>query len=225
MQYFGGKQRIVKYILPILKDLRKPDQVYFEPFVGGANVIIGMENRRIGSDAHPDLIMLLNAVKDGTFAYPSEVTEEDYQRLRNEEPSALRAFVGFGCSYSGKWFGGFARAGDRKYYLNAENSLKKKAQSMGGIEFYYRDYREWIPKDWLIYCDPPYRCTTKIHGIKFDSDEFWEVMRQWSVDNTVVVSEYEAPDDFKCIKEMKTKTDISGKAGKYERIERLFMKS
>ena len=213
MQYFGGKHRIVKHIVPILKSLRKPGQTYLEPFVGSANIIISMDNPRIGSDAHPDLIMLLKSVQDNSFVYP-EVTEEDYNNLKKSEPSALRGFVGFGCSYSGKWFGGYARAGKRKYYKNAENSLIKKSKLMDGIEFHCKDYREWNPVNCLCYCDTPYRSTTKIHGLNFDNDEFWEVMRRWSENNMVVISEYKAPNDFECIKEIPTKTDISTRVGK-----------
>ena len=56
----------------------------------------------------------------------------------------------------------------------------------------------------LIYCDPPYQ-TTK-YPIKyrtetskyddFDNVQFWKVMREWSIDNYVFISETTAPDDF-----------------------------
>ena len=35
MQYLGGKSKIRKQIATFLKSLRKRNQVYFEPFVGG----------------------------------------------------------------------------------------------------------------------------------------------------------------------------------------------
>ena len=48
-------------------------------------------------------------------------------------------------------------------------------------------------------------------------------MRNWSKNNTVIISEYEAPYDFECIKEINTKTDIRNGDGKKEnRVERLF---
>ena len=48
-------------------------------------------------------------------------------------------------------------------------------------------------------------------------------MRNWSKNNTVIISEYEAPNDFECIKEINTKTDIRNRSGKREnRVERLF---
>lgn len=225
MQYFGGKQRIARFIIDFLKRIRKPGQVFLEPFVGSANIIIGMDNPRIGSDFHEDLIMLLKSVQSDELIYPTEVTEQQYNELKKAKSSALRALVGFGCSYSGKWFGGYARSGERNYCLNAVHSLQRKSKFFGGIEFHYKDYRNWEPIDFLIYSDPPYRNHTKIHGNKFNSDEFWDVMRRWSKRNTVVISEYEAPVDFTCALEFATKTDIRGKAGKFQRTEKLFIQA
>jgi len=41
MKYQGSKSRIAKYIVPIIQDYidRLDRPIYFEPFVGGANVI------------------------------------------------------------------------------------------------------------------------------------------------------------------------------------------
>ena len=37
------------------------------------------------------------------------------------------SFVGFGCSFAGKWFGGYARSNDKRNYAKmAKNSLNKK---------------------------------------------------------------------------------------------------
>lgn len=48
-------------------------------------------------------------------------------------------------------------------------------------------------------------------------------MREWSKNNTIIISEYKAPEDFKCVGYIKTKTDINNKNGKKsERIEKLF---
>ena len=38
MKYMGSKNRIAKYILPIILKDRKEGQWYVEPFVGGANM-------------------------------------------------------------------------------------------------------------------------------------------------------------------------------------------
>ena len=55
--------------------------------------------------------------------------------------------------------------------------------------------------NFLIYCDPPYKgnnLSSKFF-IEFDSEKFWEVMREWSKKNIVVISESTAPKDFKQI--------------------------
>ena len=86
------------------------------------------------------------------------------------------------------------------------------------------NYKELEFDGCLIYCDPPYKDTTKYPIIgEFNTEEFWNVMRNWSKNNTVIISEYEAPNDFECIKEINTKTDIRNRSGKREnRVERLF---
>lgn len=50
MRYVGGKFRISKQLTDFLKSVRKPGQIYVEPFVGGASVIRLMDDPRIGSD-------------------------------------------------------------------------------------------------------------------------------------------------------------------------------
>lgn len=54
MKYMGSKNRIAKYILPIILKDRKECQWYVEPFVGGCNTIDKVVGNRIGSDIHPN---------------------------------------------------------------------------------------------------------------------------------------------------------------------------
>ena len=78
----------------------------------------------------------------------------------------------------------------------------------------------------IIYCDSPYRGTTQydknIVG-EFNHDEFWDIMRKWSKDNTVLISEYSAPEDFEIVWEKQVKLDIRDKNNKKQkRTEKLF---
>ncbi len=223
MRYFGGKARIAKKIVAYLNSIRD-GRPYIEPFVGAANVFCLMDNPRYGSDIHHDLMMLLYEVQHEWFQYPEFVSEELYDAVKLEEhPSALKAFIGFGCSYAGKWFGGYARDGKRDFCKNATSSLKKKAKQLQGAVLNVKDYRMIFPENSLIYCDPPYLDTTQPYGtIRFDTKAFWDQVRVWSMRNTVIVSEYVAPDDFECVLEIPTRTDILGKGGQYKRVERLF---
>ena len=226
MQYFGGKQRISKQIVEVLNEYRKDNQPLVEPFVGGCNVISKMSGERYCYDINEYLIEMYKAVQNG-WTPPAIITEEEYDYIRNnkDKDKPLTGFVGIGCSYSGKWFGGYARnKTGRNYCLNAHNSILKQLNEIRDIKFDCKDYKELEFDGCLIYCDPPYKDTTKYPIIgEFNTEEFWNVMRNWSKNNTVIISEYEAHYDFECIKEIHTKTDIRNSDGKREnRVEKLF---
>ena len=51
MLYMGGKHRLAKDLLPIiLAERRDESQLYWEPFVGGGNVIQYVKGKRLGTD-------------------------------------------------------------------------------------------------------------------------------------------------------------------------------
>jgi DNA adenine methylase len=52
VKYMGSKNRISKFILPIMLAERNPDQRWIEPFVGGANVIDKVKGKRLGIDCN-----------------------------------------------------------------------------------------------------------------------------------------------------------------------------
>ncbi|WP_170313559.1 DNA adenine methylase [Lacrimispora amygdalina] len=203
MQYFGGKQRIANEIIKTLTEYADKDQTLVEPFVGGCNVISKMRGERYCYDINEYLIEMYKAIQNGWIP-PKCITKEQYDHIKENKDydKALTGFVGIGCSYSGKWFGGYAKNNTgRNYCLNAHNSIMKQKDDIMGINFLACDYRDLVHNSCLIYCDPPYKGTTQysISG-KFDTSEFWDTIRKWSKNNTVIVSEYTAPDDFRCIK-------------------------
>jgi DNA adenine methylase len=102
----GSKNKIAKHILPIML-AEKGDRVWVEPFVGGGNMIAKLTGFRIGNDNHPYLIALLKAVQSGWIP-PTEMSKEEYYRIKAEQTTtdaALVGFVGFLCSFGGKWWG------------------------------------------------------------------------------------------------------------------------
>lgn len=223
MHYLGGKQRISKEIVKILENNRKKDQIFVEPFVGSANIVSKMSGKRYAFDKHSELIEMYKALQNGWIP-PNFITFEEYQIIKEStDNNHLKGFVGFGCSFSGKYFGGYARDNTgRNYCLNAKNSLTKKMITMSDVIFECIDYKNLEFNDALIYCDPPYFNTTKFK-FEFDSNEFWKYMRKWSINNTVIISEYVAPNDFECIWSKEVKTDLRTKLnGKETRIEKLF---
>jgi DNA adenine methylase len=105
MQYLGGKSKIRKEVSSFLESIRKPNQVYLEPFVGGGWVLQEMTGERIASDGNIALIAMYKALQDGWIP-PNEVSEELYRTylVKSKTPDnsdPLTAFIGFGCSFGG----------------------------------------------------------------------------------------------------------------------------
>ena len=142
MQYFGGKAKIAKYIVSYLEGVRKENQIFVEPFVGGANIVSQMSGKRKAYDFNEYLIEMYKGVQNG-YELPDSLTEEEYKYIREhkDEDKVLTGFVGFGCSFAGKWFGGYARNKQNHNYCKAsKNSLMKKMSTMVDVEFGWRDY-------------------------------------------------------------------------------------
>ena len=104
MKYMGSKARFSKEILPIILKDRRLEQWYVEPFAGGMNSICGVEGNRVANDIHYYLIEMQKKLTDGWI--PEKISKEDYIEVRNNRekyPPYLVGWIGFNCSYSGKW--------------------------------------------------------------------------------------------------------------------------
>ena len=169
------------------------------------------------------MIQLLQAVKHG-WVGPEFVGKEEYQALKKESPSTLRAFVGFGCSNSGKFFGGYAKdATGRNFAANARKSLLKLAPEIRSVKFGVQSYLDYDEAVDLMYCDPPYEGTTGFTVGRFDTAEFWQWVREYSRRATVLISEYSAPTWARVVWQKPVRTDMNAKGGgKLERVEKLF---
>lgn len=227
MQYLGGKYRIRKQVAQFLESVRPEGAAYLEPFVGAGWVLQEISGERFASDACEPLIAMYKALQKGWIP-PNSLSREEYlsikDRMRVDDP--VTAFAGFGCSFGGKWFRGYApNRREQNYCMCAKNSLLRKLPMISGVNFTACDYGEHKPQSMLIYCDPPYRGTTGYSAVgKFDHELFWETMRKWSCDNVVVISEYRAPEDFKCVLEIGTKISMHTKEKTAKsRVEKLFM--
>ncbi len=230
MKYMGSKNRHAKHILPIILGGRRDGQFYVEPFVGGFNTMDKVDGPRIAGDSHYYLIELFRAIRSGWIP-PDFITEEQYEDIRTNsgkyEPQ-LVGFVGFGCSYSGKWFGGYARGNDnrgnpRNYADESRRNLLAQAPKLKDVIILRSHYFDLpIPKNSIVYCDPPYENTTKYkHG--FDHKEFWCWVRNLvSKNHTVFVSEYNAPPDFECVWSKEVNNTLVKDTGSKKGVERLF---
>lgn len=233
MKYMGSKARFTKEILPIILKDRKHEQWYVEPFAGGMNAICEVVGNRIANDIHYYLIQMWCELVNGWS--PKKITKEEYIEVKttpSKYPAYFVGWVGFNCSYSGKWFGGFAgetktKIGTiRDYQAEAINNVKKQVEKMKGVVFQNKPYYELeMPPNSLVYCDPPYKGTTQYKD-SFNHTEFWDWCRlKVKEGHTVFVSEYNAPTDFECIwqKEAKSSLSANGKIGGNKvSVEKLF---
>ncbi len=178
------------------------------------------------NDKHKYLISLLRGVQSG-YSLPDDVSVEQYQYIRANKDldPVLTGFVGFGCSFGGKWFGGYARnKHGTNYAAQSKRSLLKDMATLSNACFICGDYRDLpIPSHAVIYADPPYRNTTG-YGEKFDTNEFWVCMRLLAqTGHQVFISEQEAPDDFTCIWHQSfTRTLDANKNNQFKVVERLY---
>jgi DNA adenine methylase len=222
----GSKNKIAKHILPIMLAERKPDQWWVEPFVGGANMIDKVEGNRLGNDINEYLIALLISVRDG-WVPPTDISKELYQNIKYNKsgyPPDLVGFVGLLCSFGGKWFDGYAKDSlGRNYAEQGRRVLVKQSKNLSGVVFKSGSYLELvIPEKSLIYCDPPY-ANTKKYRDSLDHNIFWEWCRTQSKNgHTVFISEYTAPNDFICIKEIEH-VSIMNKNKAKPTVEKLFI--
>ena len=232
MKYMGSKNRIAKHILPIMLAERKEGQFWVEPFVGGANMIDKVDGNRIGGEYNKYIAHMWQRLEAG-WVPKDDYTKQDYEEIKaNKERLPFETgYVGIACSYSGKWFGGFAgkvntKQGLRDYQKEAHKNVMAQVVNIKGVDFRHTSYDDLtIPSNSIIYCDPPYAGTTKYKD-DFNHDKFWQWCRDMSdAGHTIFISEYNAPNDFECIWSMGVKSSLSanGKIGASKNsIEKLF---
>lgn len=237
MKYVGSKNRLSKQIAPIIQsyiDNMPNCRGYLEPFVGGANMIDKIKcPHKYGSDAHKYLIALLRHVQKDVNDVPDTISKDEYDAVRanmTAYPNWYVGLVGFCASYNAKWFGGYAnevktKVGTvRNYTDEAIRNLKKQAPYLKDIEFSCRTFQECNPNisDFVIYCDPPYRDTTKYATSDFDYDKFYAWCKKMAKTNIVLISEYWMPEDgFECIWEGKLKCTLD-KSSRTDKTEKLY---
>ena len=236
----GSKSKYAKYIVPILQAEidRIQTDTYIECFVGGANIIDKIKCKyRYGYDRSDTLIALLQQASNDFSKIPIDGNREmwDEGKAYVKEgilPTTMSlADVGaieFFASYSR---GGFPRgyvknSNTRNYYQEAYKNMEKQSPNLKGIVFKAQNYWELDPNvtKAVIYLDPPYQ-GTKNYGYanqpKIDYQHFWNWVREISKNNSVFISEQNAPEDFEILWQ-KEVTRTANKTNDFKAVERLF---
>jgi DNA adenine methylase len=234
VRYVGGKGRIARAIVEQIQQHSPDATIAVEPFMGGASVTAELARAFpvvLAADAHPDIAALWSATTYG-WTPPATVTEEEYAELRSAAPSPLRGLAGFGGSFGGKWWGGYARGGvmadqtPRDHQAESARAVVRIGEQLraGAVWVGCRDYRNTpiIPGS-VIYCDPPYASTQGYSTGAFDSIDFWAWAEIASDVADVYVSEYRAPSWWRCIWSTEKRQSVTMPAqGRAIRTERLF---
>ena len=214
MRYQGSKTKMKNVIKKIVENTISKHDWYVEPFVGGCNSFsVINHNKKVGCDANEYVIALWKEIQAGTFIAPTVVTEMLYNDIKKDYiektgiyPKSLIGYVGFACSYGSGWWNGYAHYNEKKkenHIIEARNGINKQINEFKGLKnsiFIKCDYKKLIlTEPSFIYCDPPY-ANTKQYEDNFNSNEFWNWCREKIYENhLVLVSEYNAPEDFICI--------------------------
>lgn len=251
MRYQGGKTKQCSHIVPLIekflhkKSKKVKDCVYVEPFIGGGNIFTRVNwPNKVCNDIDSDMIDLWKHLADGGEIPSAEsLTPELYNELKEQDKKGKRTnaswlygLVSHICSYGGKKWGGYARINSRRgenHISEAISSLKKQVNTdtfnsdLCNMDFKSGDYLNLeIADASVVYCDPPYSETLG-YNTEFDHKTFWDWCRNLTKRNcTVLVSEYKAPKDFRCIwKGKKPDGMATTKEGKKQKvkIEKLFV--
>ena len=189
------------------------------------NLIDKVTGPRIANDISPSIIALFQGLQLG-WVPPTSISREEYQEVKanpSQHHPALVGFCEFGCSFGGKSWGGYAHNSEgRNYAMYSHNVLLKQIKTLRDVVFTCQDYQTLdIPDRSIIYCDPPYRETTK-YKTPFDHERFYQWCKEMKgLGHVVFVSEYNMPDGFECVLEVPLAT-ILNKNQSSDRVERLY---
>ena len=249
MQYMGGKSRIARKIGEVIInevsrwkvknkqrniesniEIPQREREFISLFCGSCAVeskVAEHFDKVTLNDSHEYLIEMFKGVQNG-YELPENITEEQYKYIKShkDENKVLSGFVGFGCSFGGKWFGGYARnKTNTNYAAQSKRSLLKDMNTLYNADFICKDYQDVeLSQNCIIYADPPYNNTTGYGKEKFDSAEFWEYAREVSKTHLMFISEQEAPEDFVSIWEKPfTRTLDVNKNNQFKVTEKLFI--
>lgn len=214
--YLGGKHRQGPAIAEWVSKLRDGRTQYVEPFCGmmgsASAVALRCPDMELDlSDANAYVIRMWEALLLEGWDPPTEVAWETYWQYRRaverKDPAALSdpltAYIGFGFTFSAKFFATPARvargvnelkrgSGPRGACIRKRDALlAARSVSIGCRD--YREAREY--RDAVIYLDPPYFGRVRqTAGLEAKEDEFFaycEAMAEHRLGNVVLTSAFE----------------------------------
>jgi len=211
--YMGSKLKYAGNIVPKLQEIidKKGIEIYWEPFVGGANIIDKIKcKNKYGADKNKILIALFKQGQEDFSKIPTSCSREEFNKARDvyrdqvesDIPLYVQGAYAFFHSFAAKGFcGSYAEAGrNRDVYDERYRNFKAQIPNLEDVTFICSEYQNLdIANGSLVYCDPPYENTTQ-YGYSwergFDHAKYWDWVRELSKRCYVLCSEQTLPDDF-----------------------------
>lgn len=216
MRYFGGKDKLGKKIANIINKYLDDNKNYYELFIGGGGVLKHINSKKcIINDIHSDLTAMYIQLKNGwkpTDEMKVESIHEYMNDLKSEYENykstkikkytnGFYGFIGHTCSFMGIYFDTFIKSNSRNYYQESIRNISKTDYSKIQ-KIYNQDFFELVDNllnkniaNQVFYLDPPYKNESG-YKFNFNYDKFWNYVNKLSENNTVFISEYNAPKEY-----------------------------
>jgi DNA adenine methylase len=220
-KYKGSKSRYANKILnAIMEDLNAEglstqyiiENMYFvDLFCGGCSMVKKAPcKNRIANDINPYIISYLSRIQaEGTDwllePFYWNITPEIYKIFKESIKNKMDNFshaclghVGINFSYGSDFFVGYNNDPKQTPQTLARTAFKNAQedyQLLQNVKLINLDYRQVpIPPKSIVYCDIPYKDTSKYFDTNFDMDEFFEYTKQLAMQgHYVYYSEYSEP--------------------------------
>jgi DNA adenine methylase len=189
--YYGGKQALLKYLLPLIPHHR----IYCEPFFGGGALFFAKPKSEVEviNDVNGEVVNFFKVVKTKFSDLQKEIQGSPHSRELFKRAKAMYDFPDMFSDVQRAWAfwvltnQGFAgRIGSWGFGKDnaVENSLDNKrryftkeyAQRLDTVQIEHNDAIKVIDrcddKEAFIYCDPPYIDTNQGHYAGYDEAQY-----------------------------------------------------
>ena len=211
-----------------------------DAFCGGCNLLDKVPDtfKRIANDKNEYLIAMWKCLQQGD-RFTETISRDLYSKARDayrkEDFSHFTkgeiGWIGFMGSYNGRYFSGGYSGHDvngRDYISEQIRNTLSQIPLLSEVDFRCGSYEEiMLPRPvskTTIYCDIPYKGVKQYTtSKKIDYERFYDWCREKYVEGyRIFVSEYEMPDDFKCVWQKQIINSMNQTITK-KPIEKLFM--
>lgn len=197
--YYGGKQTLLKYILPLIP----PHKLYCEPFFGGGAVFFAKPKSEVEiiNDVNGEVVNFFKVVKTKFSELQKEIQGSPHSRELFKRAKAIYDFPdmftdvqrawafwiltnqGF-AGMIGSWGFGKTASKEKAVATKRDTFTKDYADRLRTVQVEHNDALKVIDrcndKQSFIYCDPPYINSDQGHYEGYSSTEYEELLKRLS---------------------------------------------